>query len=224
MGVKTKAIFFDLFETLITEFADGKRVSARSYDYMGLLGIGAQDFKHEWSSRQKKRMTGEFANYFEVVKDIMASRGLPYTAAAVENLYRERVKEKQGPFLQIRPDIIELLQWLRDRRIKIGLISNCTEEEVAYWRESSLAPYFDSVNFSYEVGVAKPDLRIYQLACERLAVAPEEAIFVGDGGSRELEGAYRAGMTPYHAVWFNTYIASAYKKIKLPADVIEEIE
>jgi putative hydrolase of the HAD superfamily len=224
MGLKTRAVFFDLFETLITEFADGKRISDRSYDYMGLLGLGAQDFKQEWSSRQKKRMTGEFANYFEVVRDIMASRGMPYTAAAVEYLYRERVKEKQGPFLRIRPDIIEMLQWLRDRRIKIGLISNCTEEEVAYWLVSNLAPYFDSVIFSYEVGVAKPDLPIYQLACERLAVAPEEAIFVGDGGSRELEGAYRAGMMPYHAVWFNTYVESDYRKVKLPLDVIKEIE
>lgn len=49
--------------------------------------------------------------------------------------------------------------------------------------------WLDDEVLSYSVGLAKPDVRIYELACERLGVSPQEAAFVGDGGSKELEGA-----------------------------------
>ncbi|WP_172619423.1 HAD-IA family hydrolase [Paenibacillus alvei] len=121
-------------------------------------------------------------------------------------MYQERINEKIAPFLHIRSDILELLEYLRKNNIKIGLISNCTEEEVRYWYESKLAQYFDEIIFSYEVGIAKPNIRIYQLACERLSVSPQESIFVGDGGSNELDGAYNSGLRTYHAIWFSTCI------------------
>ena len=43
--------------------------------------------------------------------------------------------------------------------------------------------------------MAKPDPRIYRIACERLGVEPGECLFVGDGANDELPGAERAGMT-----------------------------
>jgi len=62
------------------------------------------------------------------------------------------------------------------------------------WDESPLALYFDDVVLSCAVGLRKPDPRIYELACERLAVAPDECVFVGDGANDELAGAARVGM------------------------------
>ncbi|MCR8633079.1 HAD family hydrolase [Paenibacillus radicis (ex Xue et al. 2023)] len=221
--MKTKAIFFDLFETLITEFSDGRRISNRSYNYMELLGLAAEEFKKEWGSRQQKRMTGFFSDYPAVLKDILENRNLKYYDEAVQYLYQERIQEKMIPFVNIRSDIIELLENLRNNNIKIGLISNCTEEEVRYWHGSMLAQYFDKIIFSYEVGIAKPDVKIYQLACEGLSVTPEETIFVGDGGSNELDGANSAGLRVYHAIWFNTYVESNYKKIDKPKEIIKEI-
>ncbi|MFC7681725.1 HAD family hydrolase [Paenibacillus sp. GCM10028914] len=221
--MKTKAVFFDLFETLITEFSNGKRISNRKYDYLESLGITTEDFKEEWSSRQQKRMIGIFSNYFEVIKDILENRQLKSNNEAVQILYQERIKEKIIPFLHIRSDILELLEYLRKNNIKIGLISNCTEEEVRYWKESELAQYFDDFIFSYEVGIAKPDIRIYQLACERISVSSHESIFIGDGGSNELDGAFNAGLRTYHAIWFNTFIESNYKKLELPGELIKEL-
>lgn len=63
--------------------------------------------------------------------------------------------------ISIRTDILELLADLRTQHIKVGLISNCTEEEVQYWGKSELSPYVDDVIFSFEVGLAKPDKQIY---------------------------------------------------------------
>jgi putative hydrolase of the HAD superfamily len=51
--------------------------------------------------------------------------------------------------------------------------------------------------FSCEVGLRKPDPRIYRLAAERLGVDPERCLYVGDGAYGELSGAAAVGM---HAV------------------------
>jgi putative hydrolase of the HAD superfamily len=111
--------------------------------------------------------------------------------------------------------------------IKLGLVSNCTEEEVQSWKSCKLPQYFDEVIFSYQVGYAKPDKRIYELVCSRLGVKANECIFVGDGGSNELDGASRNGMNAYHAIWFiPEYIRSRiinYKKLKKPFDLVKEL-
>ncbi|MFC5653407.1 HAD family hydrolase [Paenibacillus solisilvae] len=218
-----KAILFDLFETLITEFSDHQRISKRSYDYMALLGISNKEFKQEWGSRQHKRMTGYYPNYHAVLSDILTVQNLPIDHAVIDGLYQERITEKNLPFRQIRADILELLAALKAMKIKIGLISNCTEEEVRYWGKSELAAVFDDVIFSYEVGFAKPDKEIYLLSCEKLGAAPEEVWFVGDGGSSELEGAADAGLRPYHAFWFNTYIQSGFRKLAQPLELLKII-
>ncbi|WP_268760157.1 HAD family hydrolase [Bacillus sp. FJAT-28004] len=219
----TKAVFFDLFETLVTEFTDGKRTINRSTNDSTLFGMNHEDFKKEWGNRQEARMTGQFVNFIEVMRNILEKRNLPYNEQIVEHLYRTRIEEKKAPFLTIQPAVIAMLEQLQSKHIKIGLISNCTEEEVQQWQASELAPYFDDAIFSFKVGLAKPDIRIYQLACERMGVDPGNAVFVGDGGSSELDGAYNAGLHPYHAFWFNTYITSRFKKLLHPEHLINQL-
>ncbi len=219
-----EAVFFDLYETLITEFADGKRVSKRSYDYMDRLGLSDAEFKQEWSTRSERRMNGHFPDYHSVIRDILESRSLPYPQEHVEFLYQSRVSEKKIPFHTISKEICRMLELLRERGLRLGLISNCSEEEVVSFGQSGLAPYFDDVIFSYQVGVAKPNAEIYRLACERLSVRPEEALFIGDGGSDELRGAGSAGLMPYHAYWYNTFMESGYEKIRQPLHVLDIIE
>ncbi|SDW23775.1 HAD family hydrolase [Paenibacillus sp. CF384] len=218
-----KAVFFDLFETLITEFEQGKRVSNRNYDYSTLLGISNADFKKEWSLRQEKRMNGHFVSYGEVLRDIALARNLEINEDSIQYLYQARKEEKKLPFHAIQSEIIELLTELRSHPLKLGLISNCTEEEVTYWPDSPISAFFDDVVFSFDAKCSKPDARIYEIACERLHVKPEECVFVGDGGSNELEGASRAGMRVYHAFWFNTYVQSDYRKLRSPKDLVNEL-
>ena len=75
-------------------------------------------------------------------------------------------------------------------------------EEVKVIRQSRIYEYFDQIVLSYEVNLQKPDVRIYQKAAGLLGVAAEECVFVGDGGSKELEGAKAAGMKAIQAKWY----------------------
>jgi putative hydrolase of the HAD superfamily len=83
-----------------------------------------------------------------------------------------------------------------DMGCKIGLISDCSSEVPAIWNNTLFAELFDVAIFSCSVGMKKPDIRIYQLSAKQLEVKPQDCLYVGDGSSRELSGAMRAGMTP----------------------------
>lgn len=223
-NLKAKAVLFDLFETLVTEFSEGKRISNRNYDYFELLGLPNEEYKKEWRIRSKARMTGIFPDYPSVIRDILIKRELSYKEESIKFLYEERMREKEIPFREIKPEIIDLLSFLKSRKVSLGLVSNCTEEEVRYWEDSGLSKYFDVAIFSYEVGYAKPDERIYKLACNHLKVDPRESIFVGDGGSDELTGAYNIGLTPIQAMWFNSYIESNFTKAADPLTLTEMLK
>ena len=84
---------------------------------------------------------------------------------------------------------------LKGSQKKIGLLSNADVTEIVAWPQSPICNLFDSVIFSCEVGYVKPERAIYEIALKSLGVQPEDAMFVGDGGARELEGAKAIGMT-----------------------------
>jgi putative hydrolase of the HAD superfamily len=68
------------------------------------------------------------------------------------------------------------------------------KEQAAYGFEDLV----DDIIYSHEVGLAKPDRRIYALTCERLGLQPEEFIFVDDVAGH-IEGARAFGI---HSILF----------------------
>lgn len=80
---------------------------------------------------------------------------------------------------------------------RVAILSNSApgareQEETRY----GFAATFDPILYSHEVGVAKPDPRIYALTCDRLGVRPDEVVFLDDT-QRCVDGAAAYGM---HAV------------------------
>ncbi|MDF2719351.1 MAG: HAD-superfamily hydrolase, subfamily variant 1 [Paenibacillus sp.] len=200
---ETKAVLFDLFETLISEYADGiRKVSRSNRHHAERLGLAHDVYRREWGAAHDKRMTGQFSDYFAVMGHILESQRVEADEQVVKELYEERVLEKKAAFRGIDPEVLELLGRLKQEGLKLGLISNCTEEEVHAWPDSELAPFFDEVVFSYQTGYAKPEPSIYRLACDRLGVTAEQCVYIGDGGSDELNGAHGVGMRAFHAVWY----------------------
>ncbi|HEU5139944.1 MAG TPA: HAD family hydrolase [Bacillales bacterium] len=215
-----KAVIFDLYETLITEFDPDYKANFS-------LEVDRSIFDQEWKKRKEKRMKGEFADYKAAVRDIMKAIGQSITETELNELHDKRVAKKTKPFAQVHEDIIQMLEGIKDTGVRIGLISDCAVEEVAAWPDSALPPYFDEVTFSYQAGIAKPNPEIYLRTCEKLDVQPSNAAFIGDGGSDELNGAFRAGLTPYQATWFLDFWPNAeekkknrFRKVNRPLDVL----
>ena len=90
---------------------------------------------------------------------------------------------------------------VKSRGIRIGLITNCFSEEAKLIRGSELFPYFDAPCLSWEDGVRKPEPAIYRTCLRRLGIPTEHCLYVGDGGSQELESARALGMQAVQATW-----------------------
>ena len=83
---------------------------------------------------------------------------------------------------------------LKQAGYKIGLISDCSSEVPILWPNTPFFSLVDAPIFSCAVGFTKPDPRIYRIVCNRLAVVPQDCLYIGDGGSYELTGASQIGM------------------------------
>lgn len=96
--------------------------------------------------------------------------------------------------VEVEPVILDALDRLRAAGIRTGLVSDAAADDVESWDRSPLAARLDVTVFSYQVGVRKPDARIYRLALDALGISPADALFVGDGGSNEHRGARDLGI------------------------------
>jgi putative hydrolase of the HAD superfamily len=124
-----------------------------------------------------------------------------------------------------------MLKALMEKGIKTGLITNCYFEERDAIRKSDLFGYFDAALMSCEIGIKKPDRAVFELCAEKLGVKPEECLYVGDGGSNELEAAEAFGMKPLQATWYlkdgvgqPCGRLDAFDQAAAPMDVVRAVE
>jgi putative hydrolase of the HAD superfamily len=94
----------------------------------------------------------------------------------------------------VRPGTEEALEGLREAGYRLAVISNADGRVEALLESVGLAHHFEFVLDSAVVGIEKPDPRIFRLACERLGVRPEEALYVGDIYEIDVKGARSAGL------------------------------
>jgi HAD superfamily hydrolase (TIGR01509 family) len=166
------------------------------------LGVDEDAFRALWHAQLYARNSGALPDYRAALFEACRTLGVEPDSATVGAIYAQRLTEHAAIVTHVEPMILQTLAALQERGVPFGLVSNCEATEVTAWAESPLAPFFSAPVFSWQVGYAKPDRDIYDLACARLGVAQAEALFVGDGGSDELAGAACAGLTPYQARWF----------------------
>ena len=82
----------------------------------------------------------------------------------------------------------------------VGIITNGahdehTDSQLSKVRHLGLSGRIQSLTISGEVGVRKPNAKIFKVACERAGILPKEAMVVGDTIENDIVGANRAGMT-----------------------------
>lgn len=91
-------------------------------------------------------------------------------------------------------DVLPAISRLRDRGVKMGVISNWDGRLAGLLDGLDLSPFLDAVICSATVGLHKPDPRIFELACDTLGVSSEECAHVGDHHYADVIGAEAVGM------------------------------
>jgi putative hydrolase of the HAD superfamily len=110
-----------------------------------------------------------------------------------------------APARQLAPTTHALLDALRDRGLRLGLVSNAIDPPQLLHRdldELGVAERLDVAVFSSEVGRRKPDRVIFERALDALGVAPSNALMVGDRVAIDVAGGRALGMKTCQALWF----------------------
>lgn len=212
MKRQIRAVIFDMYETLVTQFCSPLYYGAQ---IAGDLGLTPDDFLPGWRETDEARATGKLT-FEEVIESLLHRHGI-YTPELFQRITDRRIAIQTDCFRHLHPGILPMLSDLKGRGLKIGLITNCFSEEATLIRSSELIPYFDAACLSYEMGIRKPHPDIYRRCTELLGLPPEQCLYVGDGGSRELETAESLGMQAVQATWYRKDDFEAYQAPILPS-------
>jgi putative hydrolase of the HAD superfamily len=227
-----RAVLFDLFETLVTEYDPD--FAARP-TMASMLGCDPASYRRRRQAMSRDINAGEMS-YRDALRAIRDELGGTADDAVIDRILAQRRERQNRTLCQESPAVLAMLDRLRAADIVLCLVSNTDASEVSAWGSSKLAAYFPVVCFSFEVGAVKPEPAIYAEACRRAKVGPDEAIFVGDGGSDELAGATDYGLHAYCAAWFLQRFeqegmvglveerAKGHEVLRRPGDVVRVLE
>lgn len=143
-----KAVIFDMFETLVSLFTcpqyQGKQVSKDA-------GIEEKKFREIWDKREVDRTLG-LVTFEKVIEEILIANNR-YSEELFKKIVDKRKRLVQGAFETYNDEVILLLDALKEKGIRIGLITNCFFEEKDAILNSSFYKYFDVVNMSCDLGI-----------------------------------------------------------------------
>ena len=195
-------VFFDLDRTLMNfEVGEDLGIKAVFENYKNELKMDYEEFRSTWKDVAQK-IFDEYSvglHTFDEqrhlrVKKIFELNGVVLDENEVEKrfkLYWSNYEKGVGLF----PDARGILENLRQHKIKTGLISNGdTSNQRWKLNREKLTDYFDPIIISGEVGVSKPDLRIFEIALEKAGAEKESSWYIGDSPIHDIEPSVKFGM------------------------------
>jgi putative hydrolase of the HAD superfamily len=199
-----KAIFFDLYHTLVRYEPPQEELEANALKEFGIdvapdvfsrPMVVANEFIYQeiarcpLSKRSKEETIALYAQFQRIVlKEAGIEPGEKLVLAMLGKM--QQIKTKLVLFDDVRP----ALKHLKSRRLILGLISNVERDLTATLEELGLPPWLDIVVTSLDAGFSKPQPEIFQEAIGRAGVQPSEAVYVGDQYQIDCVGAESAGM------------------------------
>jgi len=96
------------------------------------------------------------------------------------------------------PDAEKTLSFLKERGLKIGLITNGLQSDVnEILPKVGLQNFFDIVVVIDTLRKMKPDVEVFHYALQKLKTTPSKAVFIGDEIEADYKGAQRSGLIAY---------------------------
>ncbi len=120
-------------------------------------------------------------------------------SAFAEQLAASFLSERRARHI-VFPDVDDNLANLKEV-YQLALITNGAPDlQREKIQGANLAQYLDTILISGEVGIGKPDCRIFRMALDVLAASPSETVMVGDSLTRDILGAQQIGLK---GIWLN---------------------
>jgi FMN phosphatase YigB (HAD superfamily) len=195
-----EAVLFDAGDTLIRLAGSGETLLHRAAATLGADPLDPDEVALAWRRVLDRGSTAE-----ELAKgrDLSTSRHREVWTA----LYRSAGCERLAPGLsdglydltvsadswEAFPDTVPTLVALRDRGLRIGIVSDTGFDLRPAFDLLGVSSLVDSVVMSFEYGICKPAAKVFHTACDQLQVEPERALMVGDNPLTD-SGAVTAGL------------------------------
>ena len=190
------ACVFDAYGTLFDVISAAAKCKEK-------LGNKWEDFANAWRTTQLeytwlRSLMKKYKNFWQITED-----SLDHTMATFKidknmreellNLYKELI-----PY----PEVKECLDALKSKKIKIAILSNGTPDLLKKLVESNnIQNYFDDIMSVENVGVYKPDSKVYEMPIKKYSCKPENICFLSSN-TWDVSGG---GVFGYNAIWVNRF-------------------
>ena len=204
-----RVVLFDLDDTLFDhQHCSRAGLVAVQATYAGRIGRSIDELEsayhmllEQWHEKVLDGSISIDEARVERFRSLLSGKQIVATDAesqAAARCYRDAYDAAYRPV----PGSIELLQRVKAER-RIGIVTNhVVSEQVKKIATIGVEPFVDELVVSEEVGVAKPDARVFEAALSRLGGTPDEAVMIGDSWSSDIVGATGLGI---RAIWLNRY-------------------
>lgn len=181
--VPVRGLVFDLYGTLVT--------TGRGWRAYRELIQSLPPW--QWQAARRAALTQPLPSVTALHEQFQPRRGP--SAAHFERLVEEGLAE-----VALYDDSLATLERARAAGLQLALLSNLASPYKRPVFELGLAPHFDELVFSCDVGMAKPDPRIFRHVSERMGLPAQELVMIGDSRGDDIRGAKRVGMPALHIV------------------------
>lgn len=201
-----KAVFFDFYNTLVRFWPPLDEIQQAACNELGLrvskesinrgYSIADAYFDEENERQPLALRTAEtrldfFARYEQIILD---NAGLPASLELAKQIWLMAIAVPKE--FVLFDDVIPALETLRSRGYVLGVLSNLRRDMGDLCQRLAISTHLDFCITSAEVGAEKPHPPIFKAALERAAVAPAEAVHVGDQYGSDVSGARAVGIHP----------------------------
>lgn len=194
---KYQAIIFDVGSTLLEIVRNPNELAVEAIAHLGTVPAAAYEaavrqVAQEWRDEGGKPELADLPSTW-VGHNLRALNLLGFTGdASAAAQVIEKTFLTEG--LVVYPDVMDILNTLREQRYKLGIISNWPATLETTLQSSGLRDYFSVVVGSGNVGYSKPHPQIFKIAADRMGIDLSDALYIGDSMEHDVAGAGGAGM------------------------------
>jgi len=185
---------WDIFAELCTEAGAPTEPHACEHLVRGLARLGSERAEERFrGGAQYPDSDTEFAGVFAQMGQLI------FAQMGVERGYDELMQRFLQAFWNERnwtafPEVLDVLRRLRERGMRVGVLSNAPSDLPSFLERLGVAPYLDFAVVSAIEGIKKPDRRIFEVAVARAGVDASAIMHVGDMYLEDILGGRAAGL------------------------------
>ena len=203
-----KAIFFDWFNTLAHYYPPREELESQALKELGFnispkalsygLYLGDKHLYEENARLPIRQRSAAEQTKLQTTfqRIILKEAGITPTDDIALKLVSRMIQLNASLKFVLFDDVIATLQELKQKNLKLGLLTNLQTEVNSMCRELGITSYLDFTVTSAEVGADKPQPPIFLKALELAGVKADEAIHIGDQYQNDVLGAKGVGISP----------------------------